>query len=313
MSERIPEQKVDGTDKSSRKPGQSAKRQLQETTRPLLEVDGLSAWYGRRQILENLSFSMRSGDFICLSGPNGCGKSTLMSVLAGLGRYNLQTTGSIKLAGDNLNQLKSKQRAKLISYMSQSETSLWNFTVEEVILTGRYCHTGFTGIYSQRDRDIAHQAANQLQLNHLLNRRIHSLSGGEFQRVRIARSFCQQPKVLLLDEPAANLDLALRHDLLHATKELAQQQGTAVLMSIHDINLAAAFAQKLALLRPLHPATTSALYPEALPVPHSTSQLVLGSPQEVMTAENLRHTYGCNFSLFTHPIHGHPAVWVQGD
>lgn len=270
--------------------------------RELVQVKELSAWYGKHQVLENISFSMKAGDFICLSGPNGCGKSTLMSLLAGLGRHKLTTTGSIQLEGCNLNQLKSKQRAKIISYMSQSEANLWNFTVQDVILTGRYCHTGFTGIYSQQDRDIAQQAANQLQLKHLLNRRIHSLSGGEFQRVRIARSFCQQPKVLLLDEPAANLDLALRHDLLQATKELALQQGTAVLMSIHDINLAAAFAQTLALLRPWHSLRENQSY---------FPQLLLGSPQQVMTPENLQQVYNRNFQIFTHPIHGCPAVWVE--
>ncbi len=270
--------------------------------RELVQVKELSAWYGKHQVLENISFSMKAGDFICLSGPNGCGKSTLMTVLAGLGRHKLTTTGSIQLEGCNLNQLKSKQRAKIISYMSQTEANLWNFTVQDVILTGRYCHTGFSGIYSQQDRDIAQQAANQLQLKHLLNRRIHSLSGGEFQRVRIARSFCQQPKVLLLDEPAANLDLALRHDLLQATKDLAQQQGTAVLMSIHDINLAAAFAQTLALLRPWHSLRENQSH---------FPQLLLGRPQQVMTPENLQQVYNRNFQIFTHPIHGCPAVWVE--
>ncbi|MDY3756622.1 MAG: ABC transporter ATP-binding protein [Treponema sp.] len=269
---------------------------------PLVQVERLSAWYGKRQVLDNISFSMQAGDFICLSGPNGCGKSTLMTVLAGLGRHKLSTTGSIQLEGCHLNQLKSKQRAKIISYMSQTESNLWNFTVQDVILTGRYCHTGFTGIYSQQDREIAREAANQLQLKHLLDRRIHSLSGGEFQRVRIARSFCQQPKVLLLDEPAANLDLALRHDLLQATKELAQQQGTAVLMSIHDINLAAAFAQTLALLRPWHSLGEN----QAI-----TSQLLLGSPQQVMTPANLQQVYNRSFQIFTHPIHRCPAVWVE--
>ena len=270
--------------------------------RELVQVKELSAWYGKHQVLENISFSMKAGDFICLSGPNGCGKSTLMTVLAGLGRHKLTTTGSIQLEGCNLNQLKSKQRAKIISYMSQTEANLWNFTVQDVILTGRYCHTGFTGIYSQQDKDIAQQAANQLQLKHLLNRRIHSLSGGEFQRVRIARSFCQQPKVLLLDEPAANLDLALRHDLLQATKDLALKQGTAVLMSIHDINLAAAFAKTLALLRPWHSLRENQSH---------FPQLLLGSPQQVMTPENLQLVYNRSFQIFTHPIHRCPAVWVE--
>lgn len=285
---------------------------LQEPSPPkkdykLLEVSELSAWYGRWQVLDSVSLSMSPGDFICLSGPNGCGKSTLMSVLAGLGHHNRKATGTIALQGQPLHQLKSKEKARLVSYMSQSETSLWNFTVEEVILTGRYCHTGFTGIYSKADKAIAQEAACQLQLEHLLRRPCHSLSGGEFQRVRIARSFCQQPALLLLDEPAANLDLPLRHHLLQTTKELARQEGTAVLMSIHDINLAAAFAQKLALLRPLQPSAS----PEEPTASGSSPQLVLGSPEEVMTEENLHRTYGRRFQVFTHPIHGCPAVWVE--
>ncbi len=274
---------------------------------PLLEVARLSAWYGRRHILSEIDLTLKAGDFICLSGPNGCGKSTLMSVLAGLGRHGLTFTGAIHLKGQDLHRLKPKERARSLAYMSQTESSLWNFTVEEVILTGRYCHTGFTGLYSKEDYEQAEAAAAQLQLASLLHRKVHQLSGGEFQRVRIARSLCQRPKILLLDEPAANLDLGLRHDLLHATKELARQQGTAVILSIHDINLAAAFAQRLALLRPLHLSTH-----RIEPTPGDSSpQLILGSPAEVMTAETLRHTYGRSFRVFTHPVHGGAAVWVE--
>lgn len=267
---------------------------------PLLQVEQLSAWYGKRQILSDISLTLQPGDFICLSGPNGCGKSTLMTVLAALCRHKLTATGSVRLAGQDVRQLKPKERAAGLSYMSQAESSLWNFSVLDVILTGRYCHTGFTGFYSKDDYLLAEESAAKLQLTSLLHRKVHQLSGGEFQRVRIARSLCQNPKVMLLDEPAANLDLSLRHDLLQLTKELACQQGTAVLMSIHDLNLAAAFADTLALLRPLSAAP-----------PSPTPQLLLGSPQEVMTAENLRLVYGRRFRVFTHPVHGHPGVWVE--
>ena len=267
---------------------------------PLLQTERLSAWYGKRQILEGIGLTLDKGDFICLSGPNGCGKSTLMALLAGLGRHQLTSTGAVRLAGQDVQRLKPKERAANLAFMGQTESSLWNFTVRDVILTGRYCHAGLTGFYSKDDYAIAEDAAAKLQLTGLLHRKVRQLSGGEFQRVRIARSFCQRPKVLLLDEPAANLDLSLRHDLLQLTKELARQEDTAVLMSIHDLNLAAAFAQKLALLRPL-----------ATPPASPTPQLLLGSPHHVLTAENLRLVYGRRFSVFTHPVHGHPGVWVE--
>ncbi len=306
------------SDKENRRKSQSPEAhaepdsQHNDARRPVLELAGLSAWYGMRQVLDDVSLSLHPGDFICLSGPNGCGKSTLMTLLAGLGRHSLKSAGSIALSGRSAGQLKSKERARLVSFMSQSETSLWNFTVEDLILGGRYCHTGLTGIYSKEDRAIAQEAAELLQLESLLRRPCHSLSGGEFQRVRIARAFCQQPQVLLLDEPAANLDLPLRHDLLHLTKELAQDRGTAVLMSIHDINLAAVFAQKLALLRPLKPAAaTSTAEHRPSPATGSRSQLIIGSPAEVMTKKTLRHVYGRSFQIFPHPVHGCPAVWVE--
>ncbi|MBR6565338.1 MAG: ABC transporter ATP-binding protein [Spirochaetaceae bacterium] len=285
----------------------SAKAAAQTLTLPLLETLELSAFYGKRQILDSVSFSLKAGDFVCLSGPNGCGKSTLMTLLAGLGRNNLQTRGRILAEGRALSLFKSKERARFLSYMEQSESSLWNFTVFDIILSGRYCHTGFTALYSQEDKAIAHQVAEQLFLTPLLQRPCHSLSGGEFQRLRIARSLCQRPRVLLLDEPAANLDLGLRHDLLQITKETARNQGAAVLMSIHDINLAAAFADTLALLRPLpSPAHRIEAIPES-----SFPQLILGSPEEIMTVENLQRTYGRNFRVFTHPVHGGAAVWVE--
>ena len=214
----------------------------------LLEVSGLSAWYGRRQVLDSLSFSLNPGDFICLSGPNGCGKSTLMSVLAGLGCHNLTATGTIILQGQPLHQLKSKERARQVSSMSQSETSLWNFTVEEVILTGRYCHTGFTGIYSKADKIIAQEAACQLQLEHLLHRPCHSLSGGEFQRVRIARSFCQQPALLLLDEPAAGMNPSETMELMENIVKIRDTFQIAIMLIEHDMNLVMGICEGICVL-----------------------------------------------------------------
>lgn len=288
-----------------------SKNQVSPPAPLLLETQGLSASYGKHQVLDSVSFSLKAGDFVCLSGPNGCGKSTLMTLLAGLGRNNLRTRGRILLEGRELHQFKSKERARYLSYMEQSESSLWNFTVFDLILSGRYCHTGFTGLYSQEDKTIAHQVAEQLSLTPLLQRPCHSLSGGEFQRLRIARSLCQRPRILLLDEPAANLDLALRQDLLQLTKEIASNQGTAVLMSIHDINLAAAFADTLALLCPLSNSrkNTESASPDSSE--RVQGQLILGRPEEVMTEEVLYHVYSRHFGIFTHPHYHCPAVWVE--
>ena len=251
-----------------------------------LFVNGICASYGKKMVLKNVSLEIRGGELTCLCGPNGCGKSTLLSVMAGaedeglVVLKGLAPTKNTLLHPDHidaltLKNLPRKKTAKIVSFMQQSEYSTWNFSVKELVLQGRFCHTK-NGFYTAQDEKLADEALAELGISNLADRPVHSLSGGEFQKARIARAFCQQSDFILLDEPAANLDFVYEPWLMKKLAALAHQTGTGILMSIHDVNLAAAHADNLVLL-PL------------LGTP------VCGKIEDILTKENLKLTYGMEF------------------
>ncbi len=260
-----------------------------------LKTEALCAFYGKNQILKDINLVVESGVCLCLSGPNGSGKSTLLSLLTGTNPKTLSYTGKILLDNAPVHSMKTKDLAKKIAFMSQSESVPWNFSCFDVILSGRFAHTNFTGIYSQQDKQIALAAAEEVKATHLLQRKIHTLSGGEFQRVRIARTFAQQPKMLVLDEPMASLDFDISFSLFKLTKKLAKDKGIGVLVSIHDINLASVFADKMALLSPCSR--------------NLKNQLHSGTPGQILTPETLNSVYGNEFGVFSHPIYKTPTIY----
>lgn len=272
-------------------------RFVTNSNNPQLAAASLSAGYGAAPVLDSISLSISAGEFICLSGRNGCGKSTLLSLLAGITPPELRYSGQVTFNSQPVEQMQPCIRAKHIAYMPQNEHSAWNYTVEDIILSGRFCHTNGTGIYSPGDYETARQAAAELHLEHLYTRPVYTLSGGEFQRVRIARAFAQQPDILLLDEPAANLDFAVRFSLLAGIKKLAGNRHLGVLISIHDVNLAAAFADTLILMSPFSTG--------------KQNQLISGSPAKVITPENLGMTFEKTFGVYTHPEYGCPVAYVK--
>ncbi|MDY4465412.1 MAG: ABC transporter ATP-binding protein [Candidatus Treponema excrementipullorum] len=269
-----------------------------ENTVPLLQVRSLNAGYVGKAVLKDVDFALEPGDFVCLSGLNGCGKSTLLSILAGVTLADLTYTGQVLVDGKPIKKIPKKEVARQIGFLSQKEYSVWNFSVLETIVTGRYCYTGLSGTYSEQDYHIAREAAALLQIENLLDRNIHSLSGGEYQRVRIARTFAQEPQTVLLDEPASGLDFTLQYDLLQIVKELAAKKNMAVLLSIHDINTAAVFADTMALMAPLQPCQDKTL-------------LITGKPWDVVTEENLFLTYGRKFEVCPHPKYGCPFIYLN--
>lgn len=265
--------------------------------RTRLAAENISAFYGRKQVLGGITIRVEAGKCLCLSGPNGCGKSTLMSILCRSGTRRLTHTGSVTLDGVPLQGMSRKELARQVAFMPQTEFSAWNYTAHDVVLSGRFSRTGFAGSYGAEDRRIAQDSAEELGIAHLLERPVHSLSGGEFQRVRIARAFAQQPRFLVLDEPAAALDLGVRFSLLALIKGMARSKGIGVLFSVHDVNLAAVFADTLALLLPVSAG--------------GQSRLVTGNAEEVLTPENLSEAYGRGFGVFRHPAYGCPVAYVS--
>ncbi len=239
-----------------------------------LYLSSVTAAYANKLVLKNISLQIKRGELVCLCGPNGCGKSTLLSIMAGVPDQSLHVlNGRGSLLASK--KLPRKKMAQMVSFMQQQEYSTWNFTVRELVLQGRFCHTK-NGFYTDADRELADQALCELGIANLADRPVHSLSGGEFQKARIARAICQEPKFILLDEPAANLDFVYEPWLMKKLHSYAHEKNTGILMSVHDVNLAASYADSLILL-PL------------LQAP------ICGKIKDTLTKENLKLTYGMEF------------------
>src|SRR6186997_1977413 len=181
----------------------------------MLKIQNLSVSYGPRQILHDISLNVQSGKVLALIGPNGAGKSTLIRAASGVIPY----TGHVRTNGDDFASLSPIQRAKYIATVPQAISLPPAFTVWETVLFGRTPYLGFLGQPSKNDEEIAHQALERINALPLVDRRVGELSGGEQQRVLLARALCQATPVLLLDEPTAHLDLQYQVSLLELVRD----------------------------------------------------------------------------------------------
>ncbi len=210
----------------------------------MLKIQSLSVSYGTRRILHEVSLDVRSGEVLALIGPNGAGKSTLIRAVSGVIPY----TGQVRTNGDEFAALSTVQRARYVATVPQAVSMPPAYTVWETVLFGRTPHLGFLGQPSQGDEEIARQSLTRVSALPFAGRRVGELSGGEQQRVLLARALCQTTPVLLLDEPTAHLDLQYQVSLLELVSELAHKDSLAVLIALHDLNLAAQYADRIALM-----------------------------------------------------------------
>ena len=210
----------------------------------MLKIQNLSVSYGPRKVLHDISLNVQSGEVLALIGPNGAGKSTLIRAASGVIPY----TGQVRTNGDNFASLSPLQRARYIATVPQAVFLPPAYTVWETVLFGRTPYLGFLGQASRADEDIARQALARVSALPLAERRVGELSGGEQQRVLLARALCQSTPILLLDEPTAHLDLQYQVNLLELVNELAHKDHLAVLIALHDLNLAAHYADRIALM-----------------------------------------------------------------
>ena len=256
-----------------------------ETTTEL-RISNLSASYNKTQILRDINLSVSQGEFVCLCGPNGAGKSTLLSVMAGVPDAKLKVKGEVgwfRYDASHHSTTRSltpktprrRDLARLIACLQQNEYSEWDFTVRDYVLQGRYAHTRY-GNYSAADYSVVDGVLEELNLSQFAARNIHSLSGGEFQKIRLARALAQTPRFLLLDEPASNLDYVYEPHLMQLLSDTAHKKNLGILAAVHDINLAACFADKIILLP-------------------SKKSVLSGSPSDIMNTDNLKYTFGVDF------------------
>lgn len=212
---------------------------------PLLKATNLEFAYGDRPVLRDVSLTLAPGEVVALLGPNGTGKSTLIRVLLG---HLRASRGDVLWENRDIRAWPRRAFARRVAYLPQSPTADPDQRVADVLRTGRAPYWGAFGLESPHDVAVVNDVARQLELVDLLPRPMAELSGGQCQLVFLARCLVQQPAALLLDEPNTFLDLRHQVDLGQRLRRLAKEQGLAVLMASHDLNLAGALADRLMLL-----------------------------------------------------------------
>jgi len=211
-----------------------------------LVARGVVAGYGAAPVLRGIDLELSGGGVVAILGPNGAGKSTLLRVLAGL---LAPSAGEVRLDGTTLSTLSRAAIARRIAVVPQSFELLFPFTVREIVALGRTAHLGWLGSPSATDRAAVDRALAELDLDSFAERRIDTLSGGERQRAVLAMALAQEADVLLLDEPTVHLDPAHQRGTLLLIRELARARTLAVAAVLHDLNLAAALADRVVLLQ----------------------------------------------------------------
>lgn len=251
-----------------------------------LAVKGLTHSYGRRLILDALCCSVHEGEFFIVIGPNGSGKTTLIKTISGAIRPR---TGQVEVLGRPLRSFSGKGLARNVAVVPQSPPADIPFKVAEVVLMGRSPHRNLLAMEGRKDLELAERAMSFTNVGHLAGRRFDQLSAGERQRVLIARAVCQQPRIIMLDEPTAPLDPAHQVHVMDLLERLRREEGTTVVMVSHDLNLAAMYADRMLLLK-------------------DGAAVSLGTPAEVLTFETLERAYGCVLLVDENPLKKVPRV-----
>ena len=246
----------------------------------------LALGYGNAAVLRGLSLVVRPGQVLALAGPNGAGKTTL---LRGLARLLRPQQGAVLLGGSDLWRLSERDTARRLGLVPQSEATEWPLTVEQMVALGRAAHRGWFKPYADADQQAVDAALEQTGLGALRGRLLGELSGGERQRVFIARALAQEPATILMDEPTADLDLRYQGAVLGLARRLAHERGLAVVLSLHDLNLVALYADRVALIA-------------------GGGLITEGSPAAVLTPEHLQTAYGVPVAVGRHPVYGTPLV-----
>lgn len=260
------------------------------TDRRPLTIQSLSVAYGSKPALADVSLKVEPGEILALIGPNGAGKTTLFRAVSGVLKAK---AGAVYLDELDLFKLSIPQRARYMAVVPQARRLPPGYTVWQTVLLGRTPYLGWLGRPGQNDRERSLWAMERTGILELASQRVEELSGGEQQLVLLARALAQETPILLLDEPTAHLDLQHQSSLLHLIQELAQEQNLAIMMAIHDLNLVAQYADRVALMV-------------------KGRLKACGTPAEVLTPGNLMEVYQVPLHIVPHPIYGTPLVLLDG-
>jgi iron complex transport system ATP-binding protein len=249
----------------------------------MLSVTDLTVTVGQWHLVDGASLA--ASGMTALVGPNGAGKSTLLKAIVGL---LTPSRGSLGLDDLDLISMRRRDRARLVAYVEQSAATEERLTVRDVVGLGRIPFQTPFAAQGDADHEIIAQALDDVGLSDLRDRQFSTLSGGEQQRVQLARALAQQPRLLILDEPTSHLDIHAQMLVLDLLRSKARQ-GLTVLLALHDLNLA----------------TT---YCDAISVMHQSRIVASGKPVEVLTPALLAAIYGVSVTLLEHPGNGRPVI-----
>ncbi len=245
----------------------------------MIQVEALKFNYGNDEILRQISFQVKKGSFVSIIGPNGSGKTTLLKNLCKLLKPN---DGNIDIEGEKLHHYKTRSLAKKVAVVHQGASSEFDFNVGEVVLMGRYPYLNRFQSESNADMEIATGAMHQTDTFHLKDKNLHGISGGERQRVMIARALTQEPDLLLLDEPISHLDIKYQLEIMKLCKMLNETKQLTILTTLHDINLASRYSDIIIMMK-------------------DGKIVYSGTPNEVITSENIKKVYDVDVSITMKP------------
>ena len=242
----------------------------------MLELRNVSCGYDNIDVVRDITFEAKRGEILCIVGPNGCGKSTLLQAIGKLIEYK----GDISLDSKNIENLNRKELAKNIALMTQTNNIYFPYTVYETVSLGRYAYLkGALSSLSKEDNDIIIESIKSVGLIELKDKLISELSGGQLQRVFLARAFAQNPQVILLDEPTNHLDLKCQVEILEYLSLWAKKNNKIVIGVLHDLNLVNLFSENIVML--------------------SNGEVIgKGTPEEVFLEAELEKVYNINVKSF---------------
>jgi len=253
-----------------------------------LRLQHVSLGYSKKTVIHDVTFEAIPGEMLGIIGPNGSGKSTLIK---GMSRIITPSSGHIFLDGLNIAGMSRVNLAKLVAVVPQNPFLPELFTAFELVLLGRTPHLGLFRYETENDYAIVRHAMQLTNTMDLAERRIGELSGGERQRLTIARALAQEPKFILLDEPTAHLDINYQVETLDLAQNLCREQGLIVVTTLHDLNLAAQYCDRLIMLQ------NGQIHSE-------------GIPEKVINVQAIKEVYGADVYVYPHPMNKLPIIYI---
>jgi iron complex transport system ATP-binding protein len=252
-----------------------------------IRTENLAFAYKDRPVLDGVSLSIERGEMVGILGPNGSGKTTLLKIFSAV----LRGRGEVKINNRSIESYGKRELSRLFAMVPQESQILFPYTVAEIVLMGRASYHSPLALEGKKDLEVARASMELTDSLSFSDRYLHELSGGEKQRVIIARALAQEPQILLLDEPSAFLDLKHQVQVFELMRRLNREHGLTIIAALHDLNLAALFFPRLVMLR------DGKIYRD-------------GTPRDVLTEDTIEEVYGIHVRIQLDPSGGRPQLFI---